>query len=145
MKIISINGPNLNMLGQRDKGHYGKLSLQKIEKILQKEFPLIAFTFFQSNLEGEIIDQIQKADRQFNGLMINPGGFAHTSVAIRDALEICSIPKIEVHLSHLVKREEYRQNLITASACDGYISGFKEKSYLAGVYLLIKLIKSSRE
>ena len=141
MKIISINGPNLNMLGQRDKGHYGKLSLIKIEKNLQKEFPKIAFTFFQSNIEGEIINQIQQANKQFNGLIINPGGYAHTSVAIRDALEICSIPKVEVHLSHLIKREEYRQNLITASACDGYISGFKEKSYLAGVYLLIKLIK----
>ena len=107
----------------------------------QKEFPQIRFTFFQSNVEGEIINQIQKADKQFNGLLINPGGYAHTSVAIRDALEICSIPKVEVHLSHLIKREEYRQNLITASACDGYISGFKEKSYLAGVYLLSKLIK----
>jgi len=141
MKIISINGPNLNILGQRDKGHYGKLSLTKIEKILQKEFPQIRFTFFQSNVEGEIINQIQEADKQFDGLIINPGGYAHTSVAIRDALEICSIPKAEVHLSHLMKREGYRQNLITASACDGYISGFKEKSYLAGVYLLIKLIK----
>jgi 3-dehydroquinate dehydratase-2 len=145
MNIISINGPNLNMLGKRDKGHYGKLSLSKIEKTLQKEFPQLKFTFYQSNVEGEIVNQIQNASEKFDGLLINPGGYAHTSVAIRDALEICPIPKIEVHLSHLVKREAYRQNLITASACDGYISGFKEKSYLAGVYLLIKLIKGKRE
>jgi 3-dehydroquinate dehydratase-2 len=145
MNIISINGPNLNMLGKRDKGHYGKLSLSKIEKTLQKEFPQLKFTFYQSNVEGEIVNQIQNASNKFDGLLINPGGYAHTSVAIRDALEDCPIPKIEVHLSHLVKREAYRQNLITASACDGYISGFKEKSYLAGVYLLIKLIKGKRE
>lgn len=133
------------MLGKRDKGHYGKLSLSKIEKTLQKEFPQLKFTFYQSNVEGEIVNQIQNASNKFDGLLINPGGYAHTSVAIRDALEDCPIPKIEVHLSHLVKREAYRQNLITASACDGYISGFKEKSYLAGVYLLIKLIKGKRE
>ena len=141
MNIIIINGPNLNMLGKRDKGHYGKLSLAKIGSLLKKEFPRMSFTLYQSNVEGEIVSQIQKASEKFNGLLINPGGYAHTSVAIRDALEDCTIPKVEVHLSHLVKRESYRQNLITASGCDGYISGFKEKSYLAGVYLLNKLIK----
>jgi 3-dehydroquinate dehydratase-2 len=145
MNIIIINGPNLNMLGKRDKGHYGKLSLAKIGSLLKKEFPRISFTFYQSNIEGEIVNQVQKASEKFDGLLINPGGYAHTSVAIRDALEICPIPKVEVHLSHLVKRESYRQNLITASGCDGYISGFKEKSYLAGVYLLNKLIKENRE
>jgi len=141
MKIICINGPNLNLLGKRDKSHYGKLSLTKIESLLKKEFPKISFTFFQSNNEGEIVEKIQKAQAVFMGLIINPGGYAHTSVAIRDALEACKIPKVEVHLSHLVNREEYRQNLITASGCNGYVSGFKENSYLAGAYLLTKLIK----
>jgi 3-dehydroquinate dehydratase-2 len=140
MKIIVINGPNLNMLGKRDAGHYGLLSLDAIKKILQEEFSGISFDFFQSNLEGEIIDKIQAADKNFDGLLINPGGYAHTSVAIRDALTECMIPKIEVHLSHLAKREKFRQKLVTASGCSGYISGFKEKSYLAGVYLLKKLI-----
>ncbi|HVO74472.1 MAG TPA: type II 3-dehydroquinate dehydratase, partial [Ignavibacteriaceae bacterium] len=95
----------------------------------------------QSNLEGEMIDKIQTAEKSYDGILINPGGYAHTSVAIRDALAESRIPKIEVHLSHLANREEFRQKLITASGCSGYISGFKEKSYLAGIYLLKKLIQ----
>jgi 3-dehydroquinate dehydratase-2 len=143
MKIIVINGPNLNMLGKRDKNHYGDLSLISIKEILQREFPDIEFEFFQSNHEGEIIEKIQDADKEVEGLLINPGGYAHTSVAIRDALAECSLPKIEVHLSHLANREKFRQKLITASACSGYISGFKEKSYSAGVFLLKKLINEA--
>jgi 3-dehydroquinate dehydratase-2 len=143
MKIIVINGPNLNMLGKRDKNHYGDLSLISIKEILQREFPDIEFEFFQSNHEGEIIEKIQNADKEVKGLLINPGGYAHTSVAIRDALAECSLPKIEVHLSHLANREKFRQKLITASACSGYISGFKEKSYSAGVFLLKKLINEA--
>ena len=145
MNIICINGPNLNLLGKRDKSHYGKLSLTKIESLLKKEFPKVFFTFFQSNEEGEIIEKIQEASSTYQGLIINPGGYAHTSVAIRDALEACKIPKVEVHLSHLVNRENFRQSLITASGCDGYISGFKEHSYLAGAYLLTKLMNKSRK
>ena len=145
MKIICINGPNLNLLGKRDKSHYGKLSLTKIESLLKKEFPKISFTFFQSNNEGEIVEKIQKAQAVFMGLIINPGGYGHTSVAIKDALEFCSIPKVEIHLSHLVNREDYRQKLITASGCDGYISGFKEYGYLAAVYLIQKLINSRKK
>lgn len=140
MKILVLNGPNLNKLGERNPGHYGTLTLENIYDKMQKEFPNIDFDFFQSNLEGELINKIQNAEQEgFNGIIINPGGYAHTSVAIRDALEICKIKKIEVHLSNLSKREEYRQTLITASACDGYISGFKEYGYLAAVYLLTKL------
>lgn len=140
MKILVINGPNLNKLGERDKNHYGNLSLKTIEDLLRKEFPQINFEFFQSNIEGEIINKIQRAANEARGIIINPGGYAHTSVAIRDALADINLPKIEVHLSHLVNREEFRQNLITASACNGYISGFKENSYTAGVYLLTRLL-----
>ncbi len=140
MKILILNGPNLNMLGKRDRKVYGNLSLEKIEKLLKEEFDNVSFIFFQSNMEGELISQIQKAGKNFDGLIINPGGYAHSSVAIRDALAECKIPRIEVHLSHLAKREGFRQNLITATGCDGYISGFKEYSYLSGVYLLMKLI-----
>jgi len=143
MKIIVINGPNLNMLGTRDKNHYGALSLESIKEILKKEFADITFEFFQTNLEGEIIGKIQNAEKDFDGILINPGGYAHTSVAIRDALAECKLPKIEVHLSHLAAREKFRQKLITASACSGYISGFKEKSYSAGVFLLKKLINEA--
>jgi len=141
MKILVINGPNLNILGKRDKSHYGDLSLDKIETLLKDEFKEITFEFYQSNIEGEIITKVQDAENNYNGIIINPGGYAHTSVAIRDALADCKIPKVEVHLSHLASREEFRQNLVTATACDGYISGFKENSYLAGAYLMMKLLK----
>jgi len=141
MKIIVVNGPNLNLLGQRDKEQYGSLTVEKIEEYLIDNFLEISFQFFQSNSEGEIIDQVQKAAGNYDGLLINPGGYAHTSVAIHDALAELKIPKIEVHLSHLAKREKFRHTMVTAAACDGYISGFKENSYLAGVYLLLKLIE----
>lgn len=144
MKILIINGPNLNLLGKRDKSLYGSGTLADIENLVKKEFENITFTFFQSNLEGEIVNKVQSAGENFDALIINPGGYAHTSVAIRDALESQKLPKIEVHLSHLVNRENFRQNLITASGCDGYISGFKEIGYITAVYLAIKLIDSRK-
>ena len=140
MKILLIHGPNLNLLGSRDKSKYGYLTEDEIFSLIQKEYKDIKFGFFQSNLEGEIIGRIQDAeDDEYDALIINPGGYAHTSVAIRDALEECKIIKIEVHLSHLAKRESFRQTFITAAGCDGYISGFKESGYLAAVYLAEKL------
>lgn len=136
MKILIINGPNLNMLGKRDPEEYGNFSLADLEQLIIKEFPNNEFTFFQSNIEGEIVTKIQDAPQYFNGLVINPGGYTHTSVAIKDALEIIQIPKIEVHLSLVSSREEFRQKMITTQSTDGYISGFKAESYLAAVYLL---------
>ena len=136
MKILIINGPNLNLLGKRDRKIYGDLSLGNINALVKKEFPNSKFTFYQSNLEGEIIKEIQNAEKKFDGLIINPGGYAHTSVAIRDALAELSLPKVEVHLSNLSNRDNFRQVLLTASVCNGYISGFQENSYTAGVYLL---------
>ena len=141
MKVIVINGPNLNMLSRRDETKYSSLNLEQIIELLKQEFPTIEFSSFQSNLEGELVSVIQSADKNYDGIIINPGGYSHTSVAISDALEICKIPKIEVHLSHLANREEYRQNLLTAKNTNGYISGFKENSYLAAAFLLTKLIK----
>jgi 3-dehydroquinate dehydratase II len=135
MKVAIINGPNLNLLGKRDKNHYGELTLEEIKSLLGSEFTDVEFDFFQSNTEGSIINKLQSLSG-FDGLIINPGGYAHTSVAIRDALAELEIPKIEVHLSNLAAREDFRQNLLTASVCEGYISGFKEKSYYAAVYLL---------
>jgi len=139
MKILIINGPNLNLLGKRDKSFYGDLSLEKIESVIKNNFKEFEFEFYQSNVEGEIINKIQSAGKTFNGIVINPGGYAHTSVSIRDALAEVKIPKVEVHLSHLVNRENFRQNLITASGCDGYISGFKVDSYLAGIFLIDRI------
>ena len=141
MKILVINGPNLNMLSRRDETKYSSLNLEQIIELLKQEFPTIEFSSFQSNIEGELVSVIQSADKNYDGIIINPGGYSHTSVAIMDALEICKIPKIEVHLSHLANREEYRQNLLTAKNTNGYISGFKENSYLAAAFLLTKLIK----
>jgi len=141
MNILIINGPNLNLLGKRDKTFYGDLSLEKIESVIKNLFKEFEFEFYQSNVEGEIINKIQSAEGTFNGIVINPGGYAHTSVAIRDALAEVKIPKVEVHLSHLVNRENFRQTLITASGCDGYISGFKVDSYLAGIFLIERLNK----
>jgi 3-dehydroquinate dehydratase-2 len=139
MKILIINGPNLNLLGKRDKSLYGSLTLDKISTLIKKEFPKDGFTFIQTNLEGEIVNQVQLAEKKFDGLIINPGGYAHTSVAIRDALTECNIIKIEVHLSNLSTRESFRHVMLTATACDGYISGFKENSYTAAVYLLNRI------
>ncbi len=139
MKIIILNGPNLNKLGERSEDHYGSLTLKKIEEKITNEFPNDSFSFYQSNLEGELVTLIQNSEKAFDGLIINPGGYTHTSVAIKDALEIIKIPKIEVHLSNLSGREEYRQQLITTSSSNGYISGFKELGYLAAVYLLKKI------
>ena len=128
------------MLGSRDKVKYGSLTLKDIEEKISTEFQSHKFDFFQSNLEGELVSKIQTAVDSFDGIIINPGGYAHTSVAIKDALADCSLPKIEVHLSHLANREDFRQVLLTASSCDGYVSGFKENSYLSGVYLLEKIL-----
>ncbi len=140
MKIIILNGPNLNKLGKRKEEHYGSLTLSKIEESILKEFPEDNFSFFQSNLEGELVTLIQNSEEEYDGLIINPGGYTHTSVAIKDALEIIKIPKIEVHLSNLSGREGYRQQQITTQSCNGYISGFKELGYFAAIYLLKKII-----
>lgn len=139
MKILVLNGPNLNLLGKREKEHYGTFTLTDIEIELKKEFNDYKFEFFQSNHEGELIDKIQSAPSYFDGIIINPGGFSHTSVAIRDALAVCKIPKVEVHISNLSGREDFRKTLVTASGCDGYISGFKINSYIAAAFLISKL------
>jgi 3-dehydroquinate dehydratase-2 len=140
MKILVINGPNLNMISKRDEAKYSAFNIDQIIALLEKEFPSIEFASFQSNIEGEIVTKVQETESEYDGLIINPGAYSHTSIAIMDALEICKIPKIEVHLSHLANREDYRQNLLTAKSTNGYISGFKENSYLAAAYLLVKLI-----
>ncbi|MEP0861875.1 MAG: 3-dehydroquinate dehydratase [Ignavibacterium sp.] len=139
MNILILNGPNLNLLSQRDKSNYGNKDFNIILEELKKEFPDVIFSYFQSNSEGELIDKIHEASEIYDGLIINPGGYAHTSVAIKDALEICKIPKVEVHLSNLAKREDFRQNLLTASNCDGYISGLKDLGYYLAVIALKRL------
>lgn len=140
MKITVIHGPNLNLLGQRDSSQYGHLQLSDIQDLLVHQYPSIDFDFFQSNTEGYIIDRIQLCVRENQPLIINPGGYSHTSVAIRDALEILQAPKIEVHLSNLHAREEFRHQSLTGSVCNGVIMGLKEKGYPLAVQAILQLL-----
>ena len=131
-QIIIINGPNLNLLGNRESNIYGELSLDEIEtKSKQKcdELNLDLF-FFQSNNEGEIINMIQEAQEKYDGLIINPAGFTHTSVALLDSLRALNKPKIEIHLSNIYNREEYRKKSITSEGVNGLICGFGYLSYI---------------
>ena len=129
--ILVINGPNLNMLDRRDKTIYGDSSLEKIEKNCQKLAVSlnVIVTFKQSNSEGEIVNFIQNAIDQFDGIIINAAAYTHTSVAIRDALEIFKKPKIEIHLSNIFAREEFRKNSLISDVVNGVISGFGEFGY----------------
>jgi 3-dehydroquinate dehydratase-2 len=139
IKITVINGPNLNLLHLRDSQLYGNIGLPEIESSLKIAFPDIAFDFFQSNIEGELIEKIQNCIKEQSAIIINPGGYSHTSVAIHDALELISMPKIEVHLSNIHNRESYRHHSLTAAACHGIIAGLKDNGYHLAVQAILKL------
>jgi len=142
MTILIVNGPNLNLLGEREPEIYGPTTLTDIEVLLRAEFPTHSLLFFQSNHEGELIERLHEAfrDESIHGLVINPGGFSHTSVALRDALSALRIPKVEVHLSNIHARETFRHTSITAGACNGLISGFGVSSYRLGIQALEPLM-----
>lgn len=146
-KILVIHGPNLNLLGQRQPEIYGKFSLEEINKRLealgQKE--KIEIEFLQSNHEGEIVEAIGKAREQFAAILINPAAYTHTSVAIRDAIEAVNLPVVEVHLSNIYAREEFRHTSLIAPVAAGGVSGFGIDSYLLGLQAAIRLIKSKRK
>lgn len=140
MKILILNGPNLNLLGNRDTDTYGSHSLAKIENRVKNAFKNIELTWHQSNHEGDLIDQIQQAaDNGFDAIVANWGGFTHTSVAIRDALEATALPKVEVHISNIHAREELRERSVTGRVMDGVITGFGPNSYILGIEA-VKLI-----
>lgn len=143
MKILVINGPNINMLGSRDPEKYGKFTLKDIENFLKKESKKlnVTLTFFQSNHEGDIVDVIQKA-KDFHGIIINAGAYTHTSIAIRDALEIFNKPVVEVHLSNVYNRETFRQKSLLSDVVIGVVAGFKEYSYIMALYALHNLLKN---
>ncbi len=142
MKIAVIQGPNLNMLGIREQHIYGPMSLEQIHDQMKAsaEQNQVELEFFQSNLEGEIIDRIQECLGTVDGILINPAAFSHTSIGIKDALSAVSLPTVEVHISNIYKREEYRQKSITAGASTGVITGFGPFGYHLGLLSLTQII-----
>jgi len=142
-KILVINGPNLNLLGIREKDIYGSTNYNELLEIISKkatELNLNVF-FFQSNHEGEIIDRIHRAlDEDIDGIIINPGAYTHYSYAIHDAIKAVNIPTIEVHISNIHAREEFRKRSVIAPACVGQISGFGIKTYIVALYALKEIL-----
>ena len=142
-KIIIINGPNLNLLGEREQSQYGNVTLDGLkEKCLKKATELkIDMDFFQSNIEGEIVSKIQEARKNFDGIIINAAGFTHTSVAIRDALEIFKKPIIEWHISNIYKREEFRHKSLISNVVTGGMFGLGSDGYILAIISIEKILK----
>jgi 3-dehydroquinate dehydratase-2 len=142
-KIIILNGPNLNLLGEREKNQYGNFTLKDVEKNC-KEYSNknnIKLTFFQSNVEGELINQIQNSRVNQDGLIINAGGYTHTSVAIHDALKILKIPIIELHISNIYNREEFRHKSLISKVAKGIICGFGKEGYIMSLQAMNNFLK----
>ena len=143
-KIIIINGPNINLLGEREQSQYGYLTFKNIkEKCIKKAKELkIVVEFFQSNVEGEIVNKIQEARENFDGMIINAAGYTHTSVAIRDALDIFKKPVIELHISNIYKREEFRHKSLISNVVTGGIFGLGSDGYILAIISLEKILKN---
>jgi 3-dehydroquinate dehydratase-2 len=135
MKILFLNGPNLNLLGQREPEIYGHTTLAEIEaKVRERAAELkVAIDFRQSNLEGELVGWVQQANGKFDVIVINAAAYTHTSIALRDAIAGSGVPTIEIHLSNVHAREEFRHKSLIAPVCRGQITGFGQKSYILGV------------
>jgi len=145
-KILVVNGPNLNLLGLREPGIYGSTTLEDGMKALEACFPKVAFAFFQSNIEGELVDVIQHFGFSSDGIVLNAGAYTHTSVAIHDAIKAIRTPVVEVHLSNIYQRETFRHTSLITSACVGIIGGFGMDSYrLAVDYLLNRKQEAEKE
>lgn len=149
MKIIVINGPNLNMLGKREPEIYGSLTLEDIESFLASRAEVadgdVNLSFFQSNSEGEIVTAIQDARGKFDGLIINPAAYTHTSVAIRDAILSAGLPVVEVHLSNIYRREDFRQKSFVSGVSVGVVSGFGAESYYLGFLGLVEHLREKQK
>ncbi|MBN2109196.1 MAG: type II 3-dehydroquinate dehydratase [Deltaproteobacteria bacterium] len=145
MNILVLHGPNLNLLGRREPDHYGSLTLDGINGLLQDaaQNEQVQISFYQSNAEGELVDAVHKAIDVFDGIIINPGAYTHTSIALRDALLAAGIPVVEVHLSNIYCREDFRQHSYISGVALGVISGFREQSYLLGLQALIAHAKQT--
>ena len=143
-KILVIHGPNLNLLGQRETSVYGVTTMEDINANLQKiaKDQGVELVFLQSNHEGDIVDAIGKArDQGVGAVVINPAAYTHTSIAIRDALAAVSVPAVEVHLSNIYKREDFRHQSMIAPVCQGQVSGFGAQSYELGLLAAVRLVK----
>ena len=143
-KIIILNGPNLNLLGEREKNQYGDITLKNIEKNCNDfaDQNKIELSFFQSNIEGELVNKIQNSRDSQDGLIINAGGYTHTSVAIHDALKILKIPIIELHISNIYNREEFRHKSLISKVAKGVICGFGVEGYLMSLKAMSKFLKN---
>ena len=143
-KIIIINGPNLNLLGEREQSQYGSETFEKLkEKCLKKSEEIgLEINFIQSNLEGEIVNIIQEARKKYNGMIINAAGFTHTSVSIRDALSLFKKPIIELHISNIYKREEFRHKSLISDIVTGGIFGLGSNGYILAIIAMQKLLKN---
>lgn len=144
MRFLVLHGPNLNLLGSREPDVYGTTSLADIDSRLAEAAGAAGheISSFQSNHEGELIDKLQEADGSMDGVILNPGGLTHTSVALRDAVAALSVPVVEVHLSNIYAREAFRQQSLLSGVCAGVVSGFGAQSYLLGLDALIGFTES---
>ncbi|MBN9485099.1 MAG: type II 3-dehydroquinate dehydratase [Bacteroidetes bacterium 43-93] len=141
LQIAIVNGPNLNLIGTREVDVYGGQSLEEFYKVLQQEFPQVSFEFYQSNVEGEIINFLHSCRGRVKGVVFNGGAYTHTSIAIPDAIAAINIPTIEVHISNIYAREEFRKHSYTAAKCVGCITGLGLRGYaLATQYFVDTLI-----
>jgi 3-dehydroquinate dehydratase-2 len=143
MKILCLNGPNLNLLGTREPEKYGTTTLADIEKeVCEKGRELgVCVDFYQNNIEGELVNAIQAAKGKYDGIIFNPAAYTHTSVALRDALLAVQIPTVEIHLSNIHTREEFRHKSFIAPACIGQITGFGKNSYILGLFAIVDYLK----
>ena len=134
MKLLILNGPNLNLLGVREPGVYGNDSMENYLETLRKEFPQVEIEYFQSNIEGEMIDKMQQVGYSYDGIVLNAGAYTHTSVALHDCIRAINTPVIEVHISNVHAREVFRHKSMISAACKGVICGFGMDSYKLAVY-----------
>ena len=143
-KIIIINGPNLNLLGEREQSQYGSITFDKLkENCKKKSIELnLELDFAQSNVEGEIVNIIQESRKNFDGMIINAAGYTHTSVAIRDAIDVFKKPSIELHISNIYKREEFRQKSLISDVVSGGIFGLGSDGYILAIIALEKMLKN---
>ncbi len=138
MKIAIINGPNLNLLGVRETGIYGNQNFEQYLEQLEKQFSYIDFHYYQSNIEGELINELQQIGFEYNGIIFNPGGYTHTSVALGDCIAAITTPVVEVHISNIFSREEFRKISHISAKCKGTITGLGLKGYELAVRWLIE-------